>query len=70
MWAQSAEQEPELGTVALDGLDGPVEIFRDPSVQFAADAWTTRRARDIFCYIATSKNRRVLKEVLIEALCR
>jgi LuxR family maltose regulon positive regulatory protein len=46
---------------------GPVEIFRDPSVQFAADAWTTRRARDIFCYIATSKNRRVLKEVLIEA---
>src|SRR6185295_17422929 len=26
---------------------GPVEIFRDPSVQFAADAWTTRRARDI-----------------------
>jgi len=46
---------------------GPVEIFRDPTVQFAADAWTTRRARDIFCYIATSKNRRVLKEVLIEA---
>jgi len=46
---------------------GPVEIFRDPSVQFATDAWTTRRARDIFCYIATSKNRRVLKEVLIEA---
>ena len=46
---------------------GPVEIFRDPSVPFAADAWTTRRARDIFCYIATSKNRRVLKEVLIEA---
>ncbi|HSE18833.1 MAG TPA: tetratricopeptide repeat protein, partial [Pyrinomonadaceae bacterium] len=46
---------------------GPVEIFRDPSVQFAPDAWTTRRARDIFCYIATSKNRRVLKEVLIEA---
>ena len=46
---------------------GPVEIFRDPSIPFAADAWTTRRARDIFCYIATSKNRRVLKEVLIEA---
>jgi DNA-binding SARP family transcriptional activator len=46
---------------------GPVEIFRDPSIQFAADAWTTRRARDIFCYIATSKNRRVLKDVLIES---
>jgi len=32
-----------------------------------ADAWTTRRARDIFCYIATSKHRRVPKDVLIEA---
>ena len=34
---------------------------------FAADAWTTRRARDIFCYIATSKHRRVDKDVLIDA---
>ncbi|MFN6962178.1 MAG: BTAD domain-containing putative transcriptional regulator [Pyrinomonadaceae bacterium] len=46
---------------------GPVEIFRDPTAPFAADAWTTRRARDIFCYIATSKHRRVAKDVLIEA---
>lgn len=45
---------------------GPVDIFRDPSKPFASDAWTTRRARDIFCYIATRKNRRVAKEVLIE----
>jgi DNA-binding SARP family transcriptional activator/tetratricopeptide (TPR) repeat protein len=46
---------------------GHVEIFRDVSKPFAPDAWTTRRARDIFCYIATSKHRRVDKEVLIEA---
>ncbi|HUR97905.1 MAG TPA: BTAD domain-containing putative transcriptional regulator [Pyrinomonadaceae bacterium] len=46
---------------------GPVEIFRDPAKPFAGDAWTTRRARDIFCYIATSKHRRVPKDVLIEA---
>lgn len=46
---------------------GPVEIYRDPAKLFAADAWTTRRARDIFCYIATSKHRRVPKDVLIEA---
>jgi DNA-binding SARP family transcriptional activator/tetratricopeptide (TPR) repeat protein len=59
--------EPAPITDLTIRLLGPVEIFRDPSVQFAADAWTTRRARDIFCYIATSKNRRVLKEVLIEA---
>jgi len=46
---------------------GPVEIYRDPAKPFASDAWTTRRARDIFCYIATSKYRRVPKDVLIEA---
>ncbi len=46
---------------------GPVEIYRDSGRPFAADAWTTRRARDIFCYIATSKHRRVPKDVLIEA---
>ncbi len=46
---------------------GYPEIFRDVSKPFAQDAWTTRRARDIFCYIATHRNRRVAKEVLIEA---
>jgi LuxR family transcriptional regulator, maltose regulon positive regulatory protein len=46
---------------------GHVEISRDPAKPFAQDAWTTRRARDIFCYIATYKNRRVPKDVLIEA---
>jgi LuxR family maltose regulon positive regulatory protein len=49
---------------------GPVEIFRDPASPFAPDAWTTRRARDIFCYIATSKHRRVPKDVLIEEFWR
>ncbi|HEY8563000.1 MAG TPA: BTAD domain-containing putative transcriptional regulator [Pyrinomonadaceae bacterium] len=46
---------------------GFVEIYRDKSKPFAADAWTTKRARDIFCYIATSRHRRVDKEVLIDA---
>lgn len=45
---------------------GPVEIFRDPAAPFAPDAWTTRRARDIFCFIATSKHRRVAKDVLVD----
>jgi DNA-binding SARP family transcriptional activator len=45
---------------------GHVEIYRDKSKPFAPDAWTTRRARDIFCYIATSKHRRVEKEILID----
>jgi DNA-binding SARP family transcriptional activator len=46
---------------------GQPEVFRDPEKPFAPDAWTTRRARDIFCYIATSKQRRVSKDALIEA---
>ena len=45
---------------------GHAEIYRDPSKPFAADAWTTRRARDIFCYIATRKHRRVAKDILID----
>lgn len=45
---------------------GPVEIYRDPANPFAGDAWTTRKARDIFCFIATSKHRRVSKDVLID----
>ncbi len=46
---------------------GFVEIFRDKTKPFATDAWTTKRARDIFCYIATSGHRRVDKEILIDA---
>ncbi|MCY7348821.1 MAG: tetratricopeptide repeat protein [Pyrinomonadaceae bacterium] len=47
-------------------LLGHVEIYRDPTKQFAPDAWTTRRSRDIFCFIATSRHRRVDKDVLID----
>jgi LuxR family maltose regulon positive regulatory protein len=45
---------------------GHPEIFRDPEKPFAPDAWTTRRARDIFCHIATSKHRRVPKDILVD----
>lgn len=47
-------------------LLGFVEIYRDKSKPFAPDAWTTRRARDIFCFIASSRHRRVEKDVLID----
>jgi DNA-binding SARP family transcriptional activator len=61
--------EPRLTTITDLTIKtfGFVEIFRDKTKPFAADAWTTKRARDIFCYIATSKHRRVDKEVLIDA---
>jgi len=45
---------------------GPVEIFRDPQRPFAADAWTTRRARDILCFIASRHHRRASKEKIID----
>ncbi len=45
---------------------GPVEIFRDPARPLAADAWTTRRARDILCFIASRRHRRASKDSIID----
>ena len=46
---------------------GPVEIFRDTARPPAPDAWTTRRARDILCFIASRRHRRASKDTIIEA---
>jgi LuxR family maltose regulon positive regulatory protein len=46
---------------------GPVELQRDPSRPLAADAWTTRRARDILCFIASRPHRRASKDSIIDA---
>jgi LuxR family maltose regulon positive regulatory protein len=45
---------------------GPVEIVRDPARPLAADAWTTRRARDILCFIVSRRHHRASKEVIID----
>jgi ATP/maltotriose-dependent transcriptional regulator MalT/DNA-binding SARP family transcriptional activator len=45
---------------------GPVEIVRDPARPLAGDAWTTRRARDIFCFIASRPHRRTPKDTIID----
>jgi LuxR family transcriptional regulator, maltose regulon positive regulatory protein len=47
-------------------LLGPVEISRDPLRPFAPDAWTTKRARDILCFIASRRHRRAAKETIID----
>jgi LuxR family transcriptional regulator, maltose regulon positive regulatory protein len=47
-------------------LLGHIEIFRDRKRPFAADAWTTRRAHDILCFIASRRHRRASKEVIID----
>src|SRR5215207_4325045 len=45
---------------------GAVEICRDPARPLAADAWVTRRARDILCFIASRRHRRVSKDMIID----
>jgi DNA-binding SARP family transcriptional activator len=47
-------------------LLGPVEIFREFSRPLAADAWTTRRARDILCFVASRRHRRASKDTIID----
>ena len=45
---------------------GPVDIFRDRARPFAADAWTTRRARDILCFVASRRHHRVSKDAIVD----
>ncbi len=45
---------------------GPIEIVRDPARPLAVDAWTTRRAREILCFIASRRHRRASKDTIID----
>jgi DNA-binding SARP family transcriptional activator len=65
--APSVQEAPSvpLADLAINLL-GHVEIFRDPKRQFAADAWTTRRAHDILCFIASRRHRRASKDTIID----
>jgi DNA-binding SARP family transcriptional activator len=45
---------------------GPVEVLRDPARPLAADAWPTRRARDILCFIASRRHHRASKDTIID----
>jgi ATP/maltotriose-dependent transcriptional regulator MalT/DNA-binding SARP family transcriptional activator len=62
---ESAIAAPVLTDLTIRLL-GHVEIIRDPSRPFAADAWTTKRARDILCFIASRPHRRAAKDVIID----
>jgi LuxR family maltose regulon positive regulatory protein len=64
---QTAVQfQPEEVTDLTINMLGPVEIFRDRRRPPAADAWTTKRARDIFCFIASRRHRRASKDTIID----
>jgi DNA-binding SARP family transcriptional activator len=45
---------------------GPVEIQRDPTRPLSADAWPTRRARDILCFIISRRHHRASKDTIID----
>ncbi|HEX7174343.1 MAG TPA: BTAD domain-containing putative transcriptional regulator [Pyrinomonadaceae bacterium] len=69
--AQRAERAvvaaPSAPAVDLSiNMLGSVEIFRDPARPLAADAWVTRRARDILCFIASRRHRRASKDTIID----
>jgi ATP/maltotriose-dependent transcriptional regulator MalT/DNA-binding SARP family transcriptional activator len=49
---------------------GSVEIFRDSARPFAPDAWTTRRAREILCFIASRPHRRAPKDTIVDTFWR
>jgi len=49
---------------------GLVEIYRDPSRPLSPDAWTSKRARDILCFIASRQHRRASKDTLIDTFWR
>jgi LuxR family transcriptional regulator, maltose regulon positive regulatory protein len=61
---ETSQQQP-VTDLTLKML-GPVEIFRDPARPLAADAWTTKRARDILCFIASRRHRRASKDTIID----
>ncbi len=75
--AQQPAPPPSTGTTvvvvptapAVDltiNMLGSVEIFRDPARPLAADAWVTKRARDILCFIASRRHRRASKDTIID----
>ena len=62
--------EIELATKPVTDLTvnmlGPIEIRRDPTRPLASDAWSTRRARDIFCFIISRRHRRASKDTIVD----
>jgi DNA-binding SARP family transcriptional activator len=54
------------GTDLTINMLGPVEIYREFSQSLAPDAWTTRRARDILCFISSRRHRRASKDTIID----
>ena len=57
---------PQPVTDLTINMLGPVEILRDPTRPLAPDAWPTRRARDILCFIVSRRHHRASKDTIID----
>jgi len=49
-------------------LLGPIEVYRDAEKKIPAAAWKIRRSLEMFCLLASSRNRRASKDRLMDAL--
>lgn len=63
--AKPSMPTPPLVDLTINML-GSVEILRDPARPFAIDAWTTKRSRDILCFIASRPHCRASKDVIVD----
>jgi ATP/maltotriose-dependent transcriptional regulator MalT/DNA-binding SARP family transcriptional activator len=62
---QPVTVNPTLTDLTIRML-GHIEIIRDPARPLAADAWTTKRAHDILCFIVSRPHHRAAKDVIID----
>jgi len=60
----SVEAKPVIDLTI--NLLGPVEVVRDPVRPLSPDAWATRRARDILCFVASRRHHRASKDLIID----
>ena len=63
---QAAQVVPKPAADLTIKMLGPVEIYRDPARPLPPDAWTTKRARDILCFVASRRHRRASKDTIID----
>jgi DNA-binding SARP family transcriptional activator len=63
----AAAVRPDAADLTIH-LFGSIEVYRDADNKIPPKAWKLRRALEIFCYLAASRERRATKEKLIDAL--
>ncbi|HEX8163937.1 MAG TPA: BTAD domain-containing putative transcriptional regulator [Pyrinomonadaceae bacterium] len=65
--AARAASASESSSDLVINMLGPVEIYRERARPLAPEAWTSKRARDILCFIASRQHRRASKDTIIDA---